>query len=52
MARARHWEWPVRYRPPMVHLEEVARIALELPEVEEGLRHGSRTWSVRGKGFV
>jgi hypothetical protein len=36
----------------MVRLDDVARIALELPEVEEGLRHGNRTWFVKGKGFV
>jgi len=30
----------------------VARLALELPEVTEGERHGNRTWFVAGKGFV
>jgi hypothetical protein len=27
-------------------------MALELPEVAEGERHGNRTWSVAGKGFA
>ena len=33
-------------------LDEVARIALALPEVTEGERHGNRTWFVAGKGFA
>ncbi len=32
--------------------DDVARIALALPEVEEGMRHGNRTWGVRGKVFA
>lgn len=36
----------------MVSIDDVARIALELPEVTEGARHGNRTWSVAGKGFA
>jgi hypothetical protein len=36
----------------MVTLDEVARIALDLPEVTEGERHGNRTWSVAGKAFA
>lgn len=36
----------------MVSVDDVARIALELPEVTEGERHGNRTWSVAGKGFA
>jgi hypothetical protein len=36
----------------MVTLDDAARIALELPEVTEGERHGNRTWSVAGKGFA
>ena len=36
----------------MVSLDEVARIALDLPEVAEGERHGGRTWSVTGKVFA
>ena len=27
-------------------------MAMELPEVSEGERHGNRTWSVAGKGFA
>jgi hypothetical protein len=33
-------------------IDDVARIALELPEVTEGERHGSRSWSVAGKAFA
>jgi hypothetical protein len=36
----------------MATLDDVARIALALPEVTEGDRSGSRTWSVRGKTFA
>jgi len=36
----------------MATLDEAARIALGLPEVTEGDRHGHRTWSVGGKGFA
>src|SRR5437899_11549322 len=36
----------------MVSLDEVAGMALALPEVTEGLRHGNRTWFVAGKGFA
>jgi len=36
----------------MVSVEEAARMALELPEVTEGERHGNRTWSVKGKAFA
>ena len=36
----------------MVSLDEVARIALALPEVTEGQRFGHRTWFVAGKGFA
>src|SRR5215212_4812023 len=36
----------------MVRLEEVARMALELPEAPEGERHGNRTWSVGKKAFA
>ena len=38
--------------PPMVKVGEAARMALELPEVTEGERHGQRTWFVAGKGFA
>ena len=33
-------------------LDEAAQIAMGLPEVTEGARHGKRTWFVRGKGFA
>jgi hypothetical protein len=36
----------------MVSLDEAGRMAMALPEVTEGERHGNRTWSVRGKGFA
>jgi len=32
--------------------EDVAHIALDLPEAAEGARHGHRTWVVRGKVFA
>ena len=32
--------------------EDVAKIALELPETSEGERHRGRTWGVRGKVFA
>src|SRR5882672_4852961 len=36
----------------MVGVDEAARMAMELPEVTEGERHGNRTWSVGGKAFA
>src|SRR4051794_21318707 len=33
------------YVEPVVTLDDVAKIALELPEVVEGERHGTRNWS-------
>lgn len=36
----------------MATLDEVAAIALALPETSEGERHGTRTWFVRGKAFA
>jgi hypothetical protein len=36
----------------MVSVDEVARMASDLPEVSEGERHGNRTWSVAGKAFA
>ena len=32
--------------------DDAARLAAELPEVIEGLRHGHRTWFVAGKAFA
>lgn len=36
----------------MATIDEVAVMALELPEVTEHERHGSRTWFVAGKAFA
>lgn len=36
----------------MVSLDEVARMAMDLPEVTEGTRHGNRTWYVAGTAFA
>jgi hypothetical protein len=36
----------------MVSVDEAARMALELPQVTEGERHGTRTWFVAGKAFA
>jgi hypothetical protein len=36
----------------MLTVDEVARMASELPDVTEGQRHGNRTWSVAGKAFA
>jgi hypothetical protein len=36
----------------MLSVDEVARLALDLPDVTEGERHGNRTWSVAGKAFA
>ena len=36
----------------MMTVDYAARMALALPEVSEGARHGSRTWYVNGKGFA
>ena len=36
----------------MPTLADVATMALEFPEVTEGVRHGHRTWFVHGKGFA
>jgi len=36
----------------MATLDDVARMASELPEVTEGERHGNRTWFVRGRAFA
>ena len=33
-------------------LDDVTRLASELPEVTEGERHGNRTWFVAGKAFA
>ena len=36
----------------MATIDDVARLASELPEVTEGERHGNLTWFVRGKAFA
>ncbi len=36
----------------MATIDDVARMASELPEVTEGERHGNRTWFVGGKAFA
>jgi hypothetical protein len=36
----------------MATLDDAAQMALQLPEVTEGERHGNRTWSVAGKVFT
>jgi hypothetical protein len=36
----------------MVSLDDAAHMAMELPEVTEGERHGHRTWLVGAKGFA
>jgi hypothetical protein len=36
----------------MVSLDEAGRMAMELPEVTEGERLGTLSWSVRGKTFA
>ncbi len=36
----------------MVSVDEAGRMALALPDVVEGERHGHRTWSVAGKTFA
>jgi hypothetical protein len=36
----------------MATWDDVERIALALPETEEGISWGTRHWKVRGKGFV
>ena len=33
-------------------IDDVARLALALPEVTEAERHGNRAWSVAGKAFA
>ena len=36
----------------MATVDDAARMALDLPEVTEGARHGRRTWFVAGKAFA
>lgn len=41
-----------QYGMSVATLDDVAQMALELPDVAEGERHGNRTWAVAGKGFA
>jgi hypothetical protein len=36
----------------MMSLDDVGHLALALPDVTEGERHGNRTWFVAGKAFA
>jgi hypothetical protein len=36
----------------MVTVDDAARMAMDLPEVTVGERHGNRTWFVAGKAFA
>ena len=36
----------------MATLDDVTRLASDLPEVSDGERHGNRTWFVAGKAFA
>ena len=36
----------------MATMDDAARVAMELPEVTEGERHGHRTWYVATKAFL
>jgi hypothetical protein len=36
----------------MADIESVRRLALALPEAEEGTSYGTLAWKVRGKGFA
>jgi hypothetical protein len=38
--------------PHMASVDDVARLATELPDVTEAERHGNRTWFVGGKAFA
>jgi hypothetical protein len=41
-----------KYLWSMATIDDAARLALGLPEVTEGERHGNRTWTVAGKAFA
>jgi hypothetical protein len=42
----------IQYGTGMATLDDVASMALGLPEVTESERHGNRTWYVAGKAFA
>jgi hypothetical protein len=41
-----------QYGTCVATIDDVARLASELPEVTQGERHGNRTWYVAGKAFA
>jgi hypothetical protein len=41
-----------KYRGRVLTIDDVARLALALPDVSEGERHHHRTWFVGGKAFA
>ena len=41
-----------KYGTGVATIDDVSRLALRLPEVSEGERHGNRTWFVAGKAFA
>jgi hypothetical protein len=49
---AEPWDGQVAYGRPVATLDDVERLALELPEVTEIERHRHRAWAVRGKVFA
>ena len=42
----------LQYGYDMLSIDDVASLALALPETTEGVRHGHRTWFVGSKGFA
>ena len=53
LRRAARWPWSRGvFSDGVVSLDDVGRMALELPESTEGERHGVRSWSVAGKAFA
>ncbi len=41
-----------KYGTGVATIDDVSRLALRLPEVAEGERHGNRTWFVASKAFA
>jgi hypothetical protein len=46
------WDHECRYGTSMATIDDAARMALDLPQVTEGERHGNRSWAVAGKAFA